>query len=187
MTTRKILTGCAALFRVACGIYRNPAQAYAYALLCRLGCPRAMLQSVPLTCSDDNELWLFDVLSRLNYDVYAFADVMAKLLQERVLKNNGGLAVEWGISPDIVAVIQVKECAVLKNFIEKLDVSAEDACLFIMLAVQIPLEEDARGVQSMKLLTIIDGLYETRYNGNAYSPLIDLRNTATRMLDIDID
>jgi len=186
MTTRKIITGCAALFRVACGIYRNPAQAYAYALLCRLGCPRAMLQSVPLTCSDDKKMWLFDVLSRLNYDVYAFVDVISKLLQERVLKTTGNV-VEWGISPDVVAVIQVKECAVLKNFIEKLDVCAEDACLYIMLSVQ-PLPDDhTPGAQSIRLLTIIDGLYETRYNENAYNPLTDLRTTATKMLSIDID
>lgn len=169
---KKTLKGCAALFRISCGIYENPAQAYAYALLHRLECPSTLMKEIPISMKKKRSArWLFDVFTKLNYDVYTYVDVVRALLFDKVPEEKRA-RVMWQPIPEVMATIQLRECSVLRKLIVDMKTRDEDACLAIMLMSQTPADIDA--ASSIRLLNRVHGLYENRYDGMAHRGLRDL-------------
>ena len=165
----KVRVGCAALFRITCGIYENPCQAYAYSLLHRLECPREFVKEIHYDYHDPDKKWLWKIFKYLHYDVDSFVDAIGDMLNtsyKEKNKNSHQKRPMWCPMPEVMGVIQIKECTIIEKLVGK--VSEEDICLFLMMTTQ-----DETPLFAVKALSVIDELYK-RYNGKARQPLKDL-------------
>lgn len=162
----KVRIGCATLFRITCGIYENPCQAYAYSLLHRLECPREFVKEIYYDYHDSDKKWLWNIFKYLHYDVDSFVDAIGDMLSKSYKKKNKKTSTYWCPMPEVMGVIQLKECTILEKLVGK--VSEENTCLFLMVTTQ-----DESSLFAVKTLSVIDELYEM-YNGKARQPLKDL-------------
>ena len=173
----KVRIGSAALYRICCGIFPNPCQAYAYALLCRLQCPKGLVSQIPINQPDDPK-WLFSLLKSALYNIDDYVDILSEALCKTVKV--------WRPVPELVTAIQIKDGFMLRKLIEELHVTEESACLFLMLAAH-----DTNAQHTLLLLSQVDTLYEKKYDESAHRALLDLYTHCTfataesKMLDVD--
>lgn len=157
--SRKVIYGCAALYRLCCGIVDNPAQAYALALLYRLECPKEFLRYISL--AKKNDTWLFEIFKSVNYNVDAYVDTMGTLLNDTLIEHEKTLNVLWFPLFEVIGTIQLNEASIIEKLVNTLQVTPEDACLFIMLKAQSgSKDKEATTRFSLDLLKLVPSLHK---------------------------
>lgn len=137
--------GAASLFKVCTGIFYDPCEAYAYALLVRLGVPKEILRTIPIAEKGDPRI--YNILRTLSYDAAAFATTVYKAMQVHLTEEVPTTSLSNVPHPEVFVSMARYELSLLY---EAGPTRANEMAVFLMVNAVDPSMRDVTGDHLIK-------------------------------------